>query len=139
AIRVCMAEEGFEYIPSLPPDEVFEVRDFNEAEEVAKRGFGITTWITQQFEEDGRGSEWRDPNDAALEALSDADREAWFAALHGTEDERMEHVTVEVDPQTGEEIWMQDGYGPGCYGEASQEVYGDLDRPDTEDLWQQLE
>lgn len=139
AVRVCMAKEGFDYKPVLPPDDAFTVREFNEAEEVAKRGFGITTWVTQQFEEQDPGTVWEDPNDETLANMSDSERQAWNDALYGSEEEQMENTTIEVDPETGEEIWMQEGWGPGCYGEASQEVYGDMAGGGGQDLWEQLQ
>ncbi len=136
SIRRCMAEQGFEYRPVLPPDSAFVVREFDQVEYAREHGFGITTWIGAD-NEDRFGEVWDDPNQEALEAMSEGERQAWYEALWGSEDEQMEGVTVEIDPETGEEMWMQEGYGAGCQGEAYEAIYGSPD--DTQNLWEELQ
>jgi hypothetical protein len=136
-IRTCMAKEGFDYIPAMPPEGSFQVMGpENEEERVRTQGFGITTWYGNEDQFDP-GIEWEDPNQATIEAMSDSEREAYYAALYGTEEEQMEGATTETDPETGEEYTVVEGFGAGCEGEASEEIYGD--QAATQDLWEQLQ
>lgn len=137
AIRACMAREGFEYIPIVPPDSAFQVWDeADEEERVRTQGFGITTWFGNE-EEFGAGEEWVDPNQEAVETLSDAERQAWYDALWGTEEEQQEGMTSEIDAETGETIYYSEGFGAGCQGEASEAVYGSQDG--SQALWEELQ
>lgn len=133
AVRRCMAEEGFDYIPVEPPPESFAFDDTTQEEFAAKQGFGITTWIGNEEQFAGQESEWVDPNQEIVEAMSDSEREAYFEALYGSEEEQQEGMTVETDPDSGEEIYISEGFGPGCYGEAQEAEYGNQD-----DLWEEL-
>lgn len=136
-IRACMAEEGFDYTPVLPPEESFQVfGPENEEERVKTQGFGITTWYGNE-EMFGGDIDWEDPNQEMVEAMSESEQQAFYEALYGTEEEQMEGATTEVDPETGEEITMMEGFGVGCEGEASEEIWGDQSQ--TQDLWQELE
>ena len=135
-IRTCMAEEGFDYTPMTPPEESFEVwSPENEEERVRTQGFGITTWYgnEDQFDE---GVEWEDPNQEMIDAMSETERTAYYEALWGSEEEQMEGATTEVDPETGEEYQVTEGWGAGCEGEASEAVYGD--QAAVDELWQDL-
>lgn len=137
AIRRCMAEQGFDYQPVLPPDSAFQVYGPEDEEErVRTQGFGITTWFGNEDQMD-RGEEWVDPNQDALEEMSDSEREAWQEALHGTQEEQEELMELEVDEETGETVHMMTGFGPGCYGEAQEAEYGDMNQ--TQELWEQLQ
>lgn len=136
-IRACMAEEGFDYTPVMPPDSSFQAFGPGDEEEMARtQGFGITTWYgnEEQFEQD---MEWEDPNQEMIESMSDSERDAYYEALHGTEEEQMEGSTTETDPETGEEMTVIEGFGAGCEGEASEEVYGD--QSETQELWEELQ
>ena len=139
SIRQCMAEQGFEYQPMLPPDDAFRVSTTEESHEewVAEHGFGITTWYGKEEEfRDNAAFDWVDPNQEMVDAMSESERQAWYEALYGTEEEQMEGAEVEIDDETGETIYVQTGYGAGCQGKAYEEVYGDPAR--TEELWEQL-
>jgi hypothetical protein len=136
-IRACMAEEGFDYTPVQQPEGSFQVWGPEDEEEMARtQGFGITTWYgnEEQFEED---FEWQDPNQEMVDAMSESEREAYYAALWGTEEEQMEGATTEIDPETGEEMTFYEGFGAGCEGKASEEIWGDQSQ--TQDLWAELE
>jgi hypothetical protein len=136
ATRVCMAEQGFEYQPILPPEEAFQVWDESDEEErVRTQGFGITTWFGN--EDQFTGSEWVDPNQESLEAMSETQQQAWYEALYGTPEEQEEDMTTEVDSETGETIHFSTGYGAGCQGEAYEAEYGD--QADTQALWEELQ
>jgi len=135
-IRACMAGEGFDYTPVMPPEDSFQVWDPDDEEELAKtQGFGITTWYGNEEVFDS-GVEWVDPNQEMVEAMSETEQQAYFEALYGTEEEQMEGTTTEIDPETGEEITYSEGFGAGCEGEASTEIWGDQSQ--TADLWEEL-
>ena len=85
AIRVCMVESGFDYIPVVPPDDSFFYDDTGPDEYAATYGFGITTWVGNEDAFAGPDTEWEDPNMATVDAMSDSERDAYFAALYGSE------------------------------------------------------
>ena len=83
-IAACMHEQGFEFIPHPDPHFVREraVRDdivWGSREFVLEFAFGVTNPPTVA-EEVGNPVH---PNEALLEAMSDAHREEWNRALHG--------------------------------------------------------
>ena len=137
SVRRCMAEQGFDYRPVIPPDEALMNFDDLDAEEWAHtRGFGITTWYGR---DDGSlvDVEWSDPNQDSTEAMPDAEREAWQAALYGSRGL--------VEGQSEESATAGD---QGCKGEAyeeesrrhrqSQEMWEEL-RPALDDLRERVE
>lgn len=132
SIRQCMAEEGFEYIPVKQPEGSFVSVDISAEEYAAKQGFGISTWVGNEEAFTGPEVEFVDPNQELVEAMSEGEREAYYAALYGSEEEQREASTFEIDPETGEEIQMMEGFGVGCQGEASEAVYGGQDDPYVE-------
>lgn len=135
-IRTCMADEGFDYTPVVPPDDSFQAWDPGDEEEFAKtQGFGITTWYGNEDAFD-RGVEWEDPNQEMVEAMSESERQAYYDALYGTEQEQMEGTTTETDPETGEEYYVSEGFGAGCEGEASEDIWGDQSA--SQDLWEEI-
>lgn len=137
SIRQCMAEQGFEYQPVMPPEGSFQV--FNPADEeerVREQGFGITTWFGNE-DQFGGDTEFVDPNQEMLEEMSDSERDAWYAALHGTPEEQEEGMTTETDPETGDTFQVSEGFGAGCQGEAYEAEYGD--QGDTQELWEELQ
>lgn len=136
-IRACMAEEGFDYTPVQQPEESFTVFEPGDEEETVRtQGFGITTWYGNEDQFSGPEVEWEDPNQEMVEAMSETEREAYYAALWGTEEEQMEDAKTEIDPETGEEITYYEGFGAGCEGKASEEIWGD--QSETGDLWEEL-
>ncbi|HLU31311.1 MAG TPA: hypothetical protein VK088_06085 [Acidimicrobiia bacterium] len=138
SIRQCMAEQGFEYQPIVYPDVGGRiVDDFDQEEWARTHGFGITTWYGNEDEMMGEAEEWIDPNQDMLETMSDGERQAWEEALWGTQEEQEAEMEVEIDEETGETIYMSYGHGPGCQGEAYDEVYGDAN--ETQALWEQLQ
>jgi hypothetical protein len=123
-IVACMAEEGFEYRPVEYPDPVddpaFTAREELSAEEYAARyGYGISTFDPQVAQEE----EFVDPNAELVEAMDEAEREAYDRALYGEMPEVAE----------GEE-YVEYGFGSGCQGRASEEVYGGGDAAVQEEL-----
>lgn len=119
ATAACMAEQGFEYIPvdysqmgggfvTSGDDIPWGTKEFAE-----EYGYGITTSPMQEemIEEDPE--EWVDPNQEYVEAMSETEREAYYAALYGEQ-------TYE-EPLEGEEVeynWEE----AGCSGRAQQEA-----------------
>ncbi|MEN8041956.1 MAG: hypothetical protein ABFR95_10685 [Actinomycetota bacterium] len=123
AIAKCMADEGFEYIPYVQNQDFggFSGPDSQE-EFVAQYGFGVSTMLLeeQQFsEEDYEEERAKDPNNAIAEALSESEREAYYAALHGPPPE------IDHESMTEEEIQeFYESYQPtGCYNSAYEDLY----------------
>jgi hypothetical protein len=98
----CMRAEGFDYTPvDYSEFMTFDQADLPEEEQwgteawVKKYGFGITTMRYPQsqvgpdlvgYDESsfgGPGEDWVDPNEEYAQSLSDAEREAFYAALYG--------------------------------------------------------
>jgi len=113
AIATCMAEAGFEYLPTLsglifvdqsaldPP------RDSREYAEQYGYGYGSRP--------DGAGSitsPGDNPNDALIEAMSEAEATEYYLALFGTVDE--EYLAA-GSPEDFEEDWTRSG----CDGRAN--------------------
>lgn len=135
AIRSCMAEQGFEYVPVQQPEASFATFDESDREEqVREQGFGITTWYGNEDQMAEEATEFEDPNQDYVEGLSDSEREAYYEALHGDPEEDM---TEQVDPDTGEEVMVGSGFGSGCDGQAREEAMGDPEAQNA--LWEELQ
>lgn len=117
----CMAEAGFEYLPQRRDDQIGEVSDeYVEATALrtedperfaSEYGYGMTTMPP------GRSSaqDYEDPNWAIREGLSPQDQTEYDRALWGEWPEAT--LTDEaIEPAH-----------PGCYSEATEEVYGAAD------------
>ena len=130
-IAACMQGQGFEYIPVDPENLVF----FEEGEEewgsdewVAKWGFGMSTmWFSQAevgpnllgYDDSGfEEYEENDPNAPYLEALSDSEREAYFAALYGDESSFPQFDDTLSDEEIEAQLEGFDFEPQGCQGEA---------------------
>lgn len=143
SVRVCMLENGFEYIPVDYSDEMVsgptEYSSEDQLADIKENGFWITTQFGREMEEPGPDStsdEWVDPNQEITEAMSEEELAAYQEALWGNGTDGYETVT-EVDPETGEEYEYQTGYGSGCYGEAQEAEYGDQ-QMGQEQMWEDL-
>jgi len=115
SIALCMAQEGFEYIPAVrPQDSGFF--SFDEEEYARERGFGITTWFGEEELFASGDEDWVDPNAEIVSSLSESEREAYHEVLYG------------VDPfgesGSGEAELGVDLWGSGCNGKAYQEIFG---------------
>lgn len=132
-IRQCMAEQGFEYLPVIPPEGAFTFAAGDQREFAETQGFGITTWFGTETEFE-TGDEWVDPNQERIDAMSESEQAAYYEALHGSPGDQ--EMITEVDPDTGEELTYSEGFGGGCSGEVYEEVYGDQQR--QTELWGQL-
>jgi len=106
----CMADQGFEYKPvtgnygfsfeSAP--ESYE----SEIERAETEGYGYFS----DREETGNEQEYIDPNAAAVEKMSESEREAFYEALYGKQVE-----------ENGEYNWET----AGCSGQADHEINGE--------------
>lgn len=133
----CMREQGFDYTPvdwaamdgrlsgSSVGDDVWS--DYGTREWVEQWGYGAATMadLVQEEPAEPEDPAWQDPNEAYVDAMSDSEREAYYAALYG------EQVYDEDDESTWEYDWTQGG----CQGMAQHEVYGDEDARLSE-AWQ---
>jgi hypothetical protein len=122
-IAVCMAEQGFEYVPYVQSQGLGGFSGPESQEEfVEQYGFGVATMILedQQFDEEAMEEEMaKDPNNAIVEAMSDAEREAYYAALHG------EQPDIDFESSTEEEIQAAyESFVPtGCYNTAYEDMF----------------
>lgn len=116
SVVACMAAEGFEYRPwvmTAPssteyPDST--TRDFAE-----KYGYGISTFSIDP----DPTVQPTDPNQAIVEAMSAAEREAYEAALYGAPVFASESGAAEPTAMP-----TPDPEDLGCFGKAQQEIYG---------------
>ena len=137
-IALCMAAEGFEYVPVDPAATSFSVQvDDAGTEEYARDyGFGITTWYGRE-ESAGQESAAADPNEAIQAAMSESERGAYMEALFGPP----------ATDEEGEEAFddLEQVFGAGCQGEAYREVQGRLIRmfqllgPALQDMTERME
>lgn len=130
-VRVCMIGQGFDYIPVVQPAPDFDVA-FDEGDFAKEQGFGITTWYGNEDVFFGPDENWVDPNQEIIDAMSDSERDAYFEALYGAQDEGI----PEIDEETGETYYTYEGYGGGCWGEAAEQVYG---QEAGQGLWEEFQ
>lgn len=110
AVAACMAEQGFDYVPQQSANYAYVDTEYTELGPMAwaeKYGFGLTT---QQDNQPVAAP--ADPNDELLDAMSEAERQAWLAALWGEASEGEERT----DGASGEAT------DRGCRGEAEEVV-----------------
>lgn len=123
-ITACMAEQGFEYKPSVYDHSSITVMDEDsrtELERAEQEGYGYFSDANIS----GGGVEVEDPNQELLASMSDAEREAWQVALNGEPVEPGPDDEYEYDWETA-----------GCWGKADHEM-NSLDSADV-DPWRVL-
>jgi len=142
SIRSCMSTQGFEYTmaDATGTGRAFgalanQGADLTPEEYAAQEGFGLSTrfdaLLDGGLEALGIVESEEDPNDALLEAMSDAEADAWEIALNGVPPER-DAEGRPIDPDTGEVIEGGRGRGRGglndggCRNEANEQVRGDF-------------
>lgn len=139
AVRTCMAEQGFEYIPAVYPQPDVATMEFDQVEYARTQGFGITTWYGNEEQMSGPAVDWVDPNQAIVEAMSESEQAAYYEALYGPPVEG----EVSEDGETG--VTMVSGFGAGCQGEASEEIYGNQNQvyevmsAELEDMYERVQ
>lgn len=125
-IAVCMANQGFEYVPYVANTEDIFYGDAETPEEFAKLyGLGVTWDLlnTPEFDENEPPPELADdPNYAITEAMAPEEQEAYYQALHGEEPD------IDFETMTEEEIdaFFENWEPGGCYNEAYQ-TFGNAD------------
>jgi hypothetical protein len=115
-IADCMRAEGFEYVPYVVDpsdwDQPFEdAYALPPAEFTARYGYGIST-IRADIDRP------EDPNEAIREAMSPAELEAYWVAMHGDGAGGYELSAGESPPPLAQS---------GCAGKATGQVYDNLD------------
>lgn len=132
-IAACMSDEGFEYLPidysaSMAAgftDDELDVQ-WGTLEFAEQYGYGATTdpgGYQAAAEAGTAGTEQVDPNQKAVEAMSESERTAFYTALYG------EQFSVDptADPTADPEAPVETEYDwttAGCQGSASNEVSG---------------
>lgn len=126
-VAQCMTEQGFEYVPYTPPVEnpvpVEDTENMwrpDDKDWVEKYGYGAANnpWQERAPEPEPMpepGQEFQDPNQEYVESLTESERDAYYEALHGKQQE----------PEPGEDFVEYDWEKAGCYGRANHEVNGD--------------
>jgi hypothetical protein len=122
-IRVCMVDQGFEYIPYEqeiydPSEAALEQEQWRE-----QYGYGISTYVGEDVPSMG---EYVDPNQDYLDSLSEANLAAYNEALWGESYDEPYVEGTEPPPPSG------------CAAEASDQVWGDDARRD-ESLYEDLD
>jgi len=111
-IAACMTEQGFEFFPVRPTFIDGQEQEDYLAEQLGVRpgtleyaqqyGYGLSTHAYREMPEPSAPP---NPNEQVLEAMSDAERQAWGSAMFG-------------ESQADDDLASQ-----GCWGRASYEVY----------------
>ena len=138
-VAVCMAAEGFEYVPFVPSDidGGFGYEEWDEETYVKEYGFGVATWVVDErnfgvFEEgdDFEDPYANDPNQAIVEAMDEFEREEYYRLLYGGEPAIIENTPweeIEAMSQEEQEAFYDAAYADwepeGCYNEAWSESY----------------
>ena len=138
-IAQCMADEGFEYVPVDQSGQMAvstgsdDMPAWDSVEYATLYGYGITTYEDMPGYTEVTTTESTDPNQDIVAAMSDAERDAYYAALYGEQ--------VEPDPDaeaTPEATATWDWSTAGCQGAAQHEVY-EQDQPWADPDFQALQ
>ena len=124
-VAACMAKEGFEYTPvdqsqymNFSAD---DQEDRNTEKWVAANGYGMTQTPEQQAEAEEQMSEFVDPNQPYVEALSPGEQTAYYEVLYGPGPTEEEQAAMESGDGSYEYNWET----AGCQGAAQHEVNGE--------------
>jgi hypothetical protein len=122
-VAVCMADEGFDYKPvdqSQYTSFASDDEDRDTEEWVAEHGYGMNQTPEEQAEMNEQASEYVDPNQDYVTALSPTEQEAYYEVLYGPTPSDEELKAMESDG--GYEYNWETA---GCQGSAQHEVNGD--------------
>ncbi len=161
-VVACMAAEGWEYVPEDVGDfALFEGSEvdgleWGSREWTEKYGFGITTQMFPQetvgpelvgYPDEGFGpdEEYTDPNAEYVDSLSEADREAYYNDLYGSDPgpDITEGMSDEEMDAAFEE-WEANRVIDGCFPQAEEEFYGGPNdfyvqfSDELDDMWEQM-
>lgn len=126
AVADCMAEEGFEYVPVLDNGSTVVTSDDEDEWDpdsrdwVAQYGYGFVNYPGRD-DAPSEDEVFEDPNQEYLESLSESEQTAYNEALHGPMPTEEEYAEMEESGEMPEYDWTT----AGCYGAASNAVYGD--------------
>ncbi|MGC3953868.1 MAG: hypothetical protein QM804_06385 [Propionicimonas sp.] len=124
-VAECMTEQGFDYVPNvnnggvvIGDDESENMYRPDERDWVEKYGYGVinSPWQDKGEVPEPEATQPVDPNEAYVQGLTEAEREAYYEALHGK--------PIESEPGD-EEAPEYNWENQGCYGRAYHEVQGD--------------
>lgn len=136
----CMAEQGFDYTPvdySQQGGRTISVDDsdvpWGTLEFAKKWGYGMTTnpYAESASAEPDPQQTWTDPNQAYVEAMSETEQQAYYAALYGDQSAATDGAG---DGEAVEYDWSK----AGCQGKAQHEVY-EVDNPWNDKKFQALQ
>lgn len=126
-IADCMGDEGFEYVPHVMDPSDWD-QGFEDAyallpdEFAATYGYGVSTMLRDADRPE-------DPNEAIREAMSPAELEAYWVAMHGERAGGYEESEEQPPPLLADS---------GCAGRATEQVFDDLDEYGRDPLWEAL-
>lgn len=137
AVATCMREQGFTYVPNDPFVAGGERGDDPDApwrlppgEFAARYGYGITTMDAMADATGGRADLPEDPNRAIIEAMSPAERQAYYEALWGPGVQVFDEggigavaITIGDDEGTSRADTLA-GLQESCHNRAAVEVFG---------------
>lgn len=127
-VAACMADEGFEYIPVDQSQYMtsFDDVDRDTEEWVAEHGYGMVQTPEEIEEMNEQSSDYVDPNQDYVMALSESEQAAYYEVLYGVQD---------MEPNADGE-YEYNWETSGCQGAASHEVQGDM--PYDDDKYKDL-
>ena len=145
-IAACMAEQGFEYVPFVRNEDQFGFSMPDTQEEfVAQYGFGIATMILENqppHEEAIEAEMAKDPNNAIVEAMSQSELDAYYAALYGAEpvfDETFAEDSPAVTVAAFEPSGCQNTAYEEAFNQGAEMEFYEQFGPLMEDLYSGLE
>jgi hypothetical protein len=147
AVRACMKEQGFDYIPVDPSQSNVKVSFGTGAEELSAKerrtkGYGITT---QELVGRPVRDSNDDPNQDIRDALSEADRKAYDAALLGADAANAREAAggggMRVQRQIGSSGDAATAEDRGCMGKAEAETPGGPEQlgPDLKEMQDRIQ
>lgn len=127
----CMAEQGWEYAPSVyvPPAAVPATTEADELERIEREGYGFAYQYLNAGVASGDDAPQVDPNESYLASLTEQERKAWEDALYGTEEEQAasETTVTSFDPASGAQLSIT-GRPAGCYKLEFDMMYSQLNQ-----------
>lgn len=147
-VSSCMAKEGFEYKPNLPPVETptsspapgeEEGPEWGSVEYAETYGYSVIDSPGSENSENtgGEGEDYDDPNEKYRSSLSESEQQAYQATLYGPPEQYDEQMS-EGETEMPEYDWTKSG----CTGLAQHEVLGDIgsayEDPEFKELMTQM-
>lgn len=157
-IANCMNEQGWEYIPAIPPSDYYEPQTEDELERRQREGYGIAYSTLNRDDDipwvDPNGG-WTDPNAAYVASLTEAELEAYNFALYGDGWLFLYDMATPIEPGDGydSDVIVDPSGDPGlipdeptepaevnsgCWGQATEEVYSNP-YDDNEEYWEAMD